>query len=225
MIRCNVIGCEGHAVSKGLCDKHRKRLARKGTLNSTRPEGWGQRENHPLYQSWCWMRRQAATVDSHWGNFWNFVEDVKDRPDGCTLRRLDENKPYGPTNWTWKHKIEIDVAHGVDSSKYHNEYVKEYRRLNPNKAKEHDLKKSFGITYEQFSDMKALQNSVCAICKKPERAVYKGVVRNLAVDHDHQTGKIRGLLCTQCNQGIGSLQHDVELFKVAIVYLEKHNGK
>ena len=54
----------------------------------------------------------------------------------------------------------------------------------------------------------------CGLCFK--------VVKRLVVDHDHKTGKIRSLLCTLCNTGIGQFKDDVELLKLAIKYLEHY---
>ena len=62
------------------------------------------------------------------------------------------------------------------------------------------------------------QNNKCAICKK-DRNIFK---KRLCVDHCHSTGKIRGLLCTNCNQGIGHLKDDLNIIKSAIRYLEEY---
>ena len=60
------------------------------------------------------------------------------------------------------------------------------------------------------------QDGLCAIC---ERHPEDGVLR---VDHDHSTGKIRGLLCRHCNLALGNMSDDVSLLRKAIAYLEKH---
>ena len=60
------------------------------------------------------------------------------------------------------------------------------------------------------------QGGVCAICGGDENG------RTLAVDHDHQTGQIRGLLCSKCNVAIGYLSDSLEILKNAFAYLEKH---
>lgn len=86
------------------------------------------------------------------------------------------------------------------------------------------LKQSFGLTLEQYNSMLAVQNSVCAVCGGPQTAMYKGRILPLAVDHDHQTGKIRGLLCGRCNCGLGQFQDDPIRLQKAIVYL-KYHGK
>ncbi|HET8686207.1 MAG TPA: endonuclease VII domain-containing protein [Methanosarcina sp.] len=85
------------------------------------------------------------------------------------------------------------------------EYMRDYRKRNPDKMKNIDLKKRFNITLDQYKEMLALQDNVCAICLQPEKRKdhRTGLIRELAVDHCHTTGKIRGLLCTDCNTALG----------------------
>lgn len=73
---------------------------------------------------------------------------------------------------------------------------------------------------EVYEQLLSAQAGVCAICKMPETAKWKTRVRQLAVDHDHSTGQIRGLLCAACNAGIGNLRNDPTLLKAAAAYLE-----
>lgn len=75
------------------------------------------------------------------------------------------------------------------------------------------LKHLYGITLEQYNKMVVSQNGLCAICDKPP------VDERLVVDHCHNTGKVRGLLCRLCNSGIGKLGDDVERLKRAVAYL------
>lgn len=65
------------------------------------------------------------------------------------------------------------------------------------------------------------QNGLCAICNKPETAFMKTKTMFLAVDHDHATGEVRGLLCTNCNNGLGRFNDNIELLQKAIQYIEK----
>lgn len=78
--------------------------------------------------------------------------------------------------------------------------------------------KKYGLTPEQYDEMNGKQNGLCAICSKPE--ITKSKVR-LAVDHDHKTGYVRGLLCNTCNTALGKFYDNIELLKSAIWYLEK----
>lgn len=85
------------------------------------------------------------------------------------------------------------------------------------------LRKKLGITLEQYDTMLAAQGGVCAICGKVEtRLNRRGTVRLLAVDHDHSTGAIRGLLCADCNVGIGYFKDDPSLLRLAATYMDKH---
>jgi len=86
-----------------------------------------------------------------------------------------------------------------------------YRRI--------QLRCKFGITVEDYDAMYAKQAGVCGICGKPETRKVKGTLCHLAVDHDHETGKIRGLLCSKCNRGIGLLQDDIQLLSKAVAWL------
>ena len=74
---------------------------------------------------------------------------------------------------------------------------------------------SFGIALAAYELMLAEQGGVCAICQQPPKK------QALSVDHDHTTGRIRGLLCQSCNTGIGLLQDDPSILRVAITYLEE----
>jgi hypothetical protein len=82
--------------------------------------------------------------------------------------------------------------------------------------------KKYGISKVEYARILASQNGVCAICcKKPGWA--KKSERRLAVDHDHATGAVRGLLCFLCNGMLGKAKDKIRTLKRAIAYLEKHN--
>lgn len=75
----------------------------------------------------------------------------------------------------------------------------------------------YGLTFEQYDAMLLEQNGACAICGKVEKHSSKGV---LSIDHDHKSGKIRGLLCDTCNRGLGHFYDNVSLLHNAIKYLK-----
>lgn len=87
------------------------------------------------------------------------------------------------------------------------------------------LLKKYGLTVDQYNKMLADQNEVCAICKNPEtyRDKWDSGIKNLRVDHDHQTGKVRGLLCSNCNTGIGKFREDIAMLRRAVEYLAGRN--
>ncbi len=76
------------------------------------------------------------------------------------------------------------------------------------------------MTLEAFAKILDLQGGVCAICKTPPPPG-----KNLVVDHDHQTGKIRGILCHKCNRAIGSLQDNLQGLRAASTYLLRYDPR
>lgn len=82
------------------------------------------------------------------------------------------------------------------------------------------LKKDFGITLKDYNILLEEQNNVCKICTKPCRTGLR-----LSVDHDHKTGKVRGLLCKSCNVAIGHFKDDPENLYRAISYLNENKEK
>ena len=82
------------------------------------------------------------------------------------------------------------------------------------------LKRTYGITEDQYLSILKKQNGVCAICNKPEINTRKnGTVKKLAVDHNHKTQVVRGLLCDKCNRGLGHFNDDCKLLESAMKYL------
>jgi ribosomal protein L34E len=79
----------------------------------------------------------------------------------------------------------------------------------------------YGITVEQYDEMREAQKHVCAICSRPETVVMRGKVKPLSVDHDHLTGKVRGLLCHECNVGLGKFKDNPRLLNAARHYIER----
>jgi hypothetical protein len=105
----------------------------------------------------------------------------------------------------------------------------EWRRNNPEKKEQYNLEyktRQRGTTPEWFMETLANQDGVCGICKHPETDRYKktGRAKSLAIDHDHQTGKVRGLLCTKCNQSLFLLEKHKGWAENAVRYLSAFNS-
>ena len=77
----------------------------------------------------------------------------------------------------------------------------------------------YGVTPEQFEQMLEQQGGTCAICATDQ---WDSKGRGPSVDHDHATGKVRGLLCASCNNGLGRFRDDTALLRAAVKYLEAH---
>lgn len=81
----------------------------------------------------------------------------------------------------------------------------------------------YGLTLDEYLEMLDSQGHVCAICGEPETVPYRDKVRSLAVDHNHDTGEVRALLCTRCNRLIGVARERVEILQAAIDYLDRES--
>lgn len=86
------------------------------------------------------------------------------------------------------------------------------------------LKRTYGLTIDDYARMYTEQDGRCAICGRAEidRHPRTGTLRSLSIDHDPTTGAIRALLCSNCNKAIGLLWHDIERVEKAAAYLRRH---
>lgn len=93
----------------------------------------------------------------------------------------------------------------------------EWRSAHPDYARDINLRRNYGITLEDFDRMATVQDGRCAICGRvPQGKHNQG---RLHVDHDHRTGRVRGLLCSHCNRGLGFLGDSPETLCRAAAYL------
>lgn len=97
-----------------------------------------------------------------------------------------------------------------------------YHKLYPEVKRAGHLKHKYNMTLEEYNSKLNSQNGCCAICgaNNPQNNQHK----HLYVDHNHTTGKVRGLLCHPCNTTIGASLEDLERLSKAIEYLKAHNG-
>lgn len=95
------------------------------------------------------------------------------------------------------------------------------------------MRRKYGITLQQYSELYSAQNGLCAICgtagnnaatTKTDHVGRGAASGVLSVDHDHVTGKVRALLCQQCNHGLGNLQDSPELLRKAARYIEQYHN-
>ena len=89
-----------------------------------------------------------------------------------------------------------------------------WAKENPNRFAAIQRKKMYGISDDEYQNLLIKSNNKCAICEEE-------FVKTPSIDHDHNTGKIRGLLCSNCNFLIGHCKEDIDILDNAIRYLRK----
>lgn len=199
-----------------LCDKHYRRLKKFGSVSGTlRPEDWGKKTNHPLSEKWHHTKRSRGGRHRDWDDFWRFVSDVGEPPHPkSSLRRRNAKEPFGPGNFYWTDPIECDGTKAAKAAR-----MREWRRRNLLHAKNTEMKRRYGITLAQYSDMLSQQGGGCAICGATSDYYA------LAVDHCHSTGVVRGVLCSKCNRGLGAFADDPKRLENAVSYLRRQGEK
>lgn len=132
------------------------------------------------------------------------------------LSPADPNEPL--ENWVRdkeRKKSHCPQGHPYDdeNTRYTADGQRRCKICDYNRNRGKQFQEKYGLTVEQYQIMCLMQNNLCAICcEEPEG--------NLHVDHDHATGEVRGLLCNNCNNGLGRFKDNIESLKNAVLYLE-----
>lgn len=215
--QCSIEGCENTNVvySSGYCNAHYQRWKLYGRFETV---VWGQ-SSHPLYNMWN-ERKNAKLLCEEWIDFKSFLKGVGDRPEGdFRMGRKDKTKVFGPDNFHWKEYVKrLD-----GETKNQHLSRRRYEQLDRYKSKE--LMKNYNLSLEDYNSMIWKQENKCQICKEPEVVVHhvSGRLKSLAVDHNHETGKVRGLLCQRCNRVLGKVRDSVELLDKMKDYLNAYS--
>lgn len=192
---CLIEGCKEKPFAKNLCAVHYARA------------------QHPLTTTWKLLRsRHPGLYPDAWDRFDAFLADVGQRPgDSHKLKRIDGSLPFSKENIHWVAPLPAVAA--STRKEYHAAYGREW-----------NVRTKFGITGAEYDRMFKEQDGKCAICRQPETSIdpRNGRPKALAVDHDHRTGDVRGLLDVRCNRVLGYARDDVEILRAAIAYLERH---
>lgn len=147
-------------------------------------------------------------------------EFVIDRrtPDGKTGACKECRKNYQQI-WYYNNLDKVKAAFERDKP-YRKEYYSRPKiKLRHNLSR---IKRDFGLESDEYLKMVEDHQGNCAICGNKETSSRS---ENLSVDHCHTTGKVRGLLCSKCNRGLGLFLDDLNLLELAINYLKKHKNE
>ena len=134
------------------------------------------------------------------------------------MKKCSKCKVVKPKSAFGKNTVRKDGCHP---------YCLECRKLEYQERREHVTNqqrlRKFGKGTNWYDEKFKEQNGVCAVCGKPETAPSWHGPRSLAIDHNHLTGQIRGLLCNNCNNGLGRFKEEIQILKNTIKYLEYYN--
>jgi hypothetical protein len=125
------------------------------------------------------------------------------------------------TTVKWKdNKKEYDRQYHLENKEKHNkssiDYYNNHKEKAIKRSRKHYLKVNYGITTEQYNQMFELQEGKCLICGKHQSELD----RPLCVDHNHETEKVRGLICNFCNLILGFANDDIIILENAIKYIK-----
>jgi len=137
------------------------------------------------------------------------------------LKQWHEDHPEYSKQYRLDHKAEIK-QYLLDHRAERNECIKQWYAANPDKVRNILLKHRYGIDIAAYNDMFIQQDGCCGICGTHVSKLNGGLV----CDHDHETGRFRGLLCTACNvklgaSGLGKFKETDDLYCKAIDYLNR----
>jgi hypothetical protein len=142
-----------------------------------------------------------------------YIRDSLGRLTKCSLHIPRRETKYGncrqcsldrSKEWRLKNKDKVIANSRIQNKKQH-------------------LRK-FNLTQEDYNRLEIACGNKCSICLGSQTYKIKGQTRRLDIDHCHKTGKVRGLLCSNCNRAIGLLKDDVKVLSQAIEYLKSYSG-
>lgn len=194
---CTIAGCDRPHKARGMCQTHYTHFKRTGQVKEA-------------------IRHRVVGRDPTCS-----VEGCNnpERANGMCQMHNQRIRRHGSTDFRvrWKESLGTCTIEGCDNPvNSHGLCSRHYQKQRKWAA--------FGVDALRYQAMLSEQNFVCAICDGPEIAIDPGTkeVRALAVDHCHETNVVRGLLCGNCNQGIGLFKDKTDVMRRAIAYLEKH---
>lgn len=129
-------------------------------------------------------------------------------------------KLEGVNSWCKECRSEYDKARYRKDPKKFIAETRAWRKQNPDRLKRIVLRR-YGMTVEEYDSMLSFQGGVCASCGGEAKGRWKS---RLHIDHDHSTGKVRGLLCQNCNIALGQLKDSISRISKLLEYKRKHQN-
>lgn len=211
MSRCDGPECGNSVVSVGLCSGHLKQRAKGVQLHPLRRRMKPGSNGGPCDFAGCANRSiSLGLCRSH------YEQQSKGKPLTPLRVFVRGGAPCSVEGCPSK-------AHAGGLCQKHYDLKRENRPGTLEQRRTRLLRHHYGITLEQYNQMHEGQNGLCAMCGKPEaHSTHRLETKWLSVDHDHETGRLRELLCAHCNTLLGLGDDDPLLLIAGALYLHKH---
>lgn len=226
----------GHETPpEGLCkpcasirsmEYHRRRVAsetpeqREERLAQRRVIGKRYTDNHPGLHT-----RRVESMDP--GRLEEFKAQRAEQYQRRRNADPDAMRAKGRETARRQHEARRDEINARRRARYasdpepHRARARQSSRQNPEGVMDRQYQRYYGLTLSEYEAMVAARGGLCDICHRPETMTQKGNVKRLSVDHDHDTGAVRGLLCSACNRALGFLGDDPERVAEAAAYIAR----
>ena len=159
--------------------------------------------------------------------FWAYDQNKRER--WVTSDKFKESRQKANQRAKTKYWADPESSRQMLREWHHNnkekksQCFKNWQERNKHKLRDNRLMRTYGLSNDNYIEMFESQIGLCAICKEPQQGITKdGETRFLCVDHCHQTGKVRQLLCAKCNAGLGQFRDSPEFLTKAAKYIIKH---
>ena len=194
------------AQGKAWREAHKEELSAKGKAKTVAARA--ERDKIPKTCEYCGETFYGGRVDKKYctkecGHKADYEKNFE------RYQQASRDRPPNPEYWKKYYAENTDVI---------KERAAQWDRDNPERIRERRLRNKYGIPLEEFDALLASQGGGCGICGKTEPG---GFANQWHVDHDHETGEVRGLLCMTCNTGCGMFGDDPECMEKAIAYLRR----
>lgn len=227
---CSVNDCEGSAKARGWCGKHYARWRNNGSPEIVRRPGPKHREPAQCEMPECDRRSTARKMCQLHYSQWRagVLASRECLAEGCTAKARE-------SGFCGRHRsprVTAETSSGIkrcstcDTTKQLSEFHRDYRypdrrvaRCKPctlEAGRDGSFRKRYGVGLREVEEMREAQGGQCATCANEG---------DLCVDHDHETGAVRQLLCRRCNVALGQVEDDPELLHSLIDYLGRHRTK
>ena len=171
-----------------------------------------------------------GTREYFFTNSSNKTDGLRPECKKCTNMRVKEYRENNREKYSNRHKKYYE-----NNKEKLKQYQKDHRKYNQSdsekkqkyyrKNKHNILKRKYNITLKDYENMLFEQNNICFICNEKIVSQFTNENNNVAcIDHNHETGKVRALLCRSCNSGIGYFKEKISILKSAINYIKKFDN-